>query len=265
MEDSLAARELIERAFGLAKQSAKPEWWIMAVPVLKNRLLQLTKGSFKESDFGAVSYRDFLQKNTDTIRIDDSNPPGAVMLRSAEGIPQQGQTRPSHRRDQIRPDLWRAILDYSSGNRFQWNAANRVAEPAPVESEGPLLPTISPDDLKEWKNDFLSGRTGANEQSDQLEAWVDEGLPTAALPVVMRPAWNKYLKRKVHDRLKEWFDAQSITPPPINEEVNYAISRTPEHDALRAFVLECVKLMSKEELEKLPIPSSVALRAKSKL
>jgi hypothetical protein len=39
MEHSLSAQELIELAFTQARRSGKLEWWVMAIPVLKNRLL----------------------------------------------------------------------------------------------------------------------------------------------------------------------------------------------------------------------------------
>ena len=75
-----------------ARQSGKPEWWVMAIPVLKNRLLQITAQAFKESDFGALTFREFLQNNANVLEIDNSFLPGAVTVKSAQSIPRVPST-----------------------------------------------------------------------------------------------------------------------------------------------------------------------------
>src|ERR1035441_7310148 len=154
MEHS-SARGLIERAFAQARRSGKLEWWVMAIPVLKNRLLQITEQTFKESDFGASSFRKFLQNNTDVLEIDNSFLPGAVTLKSAEPMP-LSQDISNLQRNRVREDLWRAILDYSSGSRYVWDAESSTAIIAPEGSEGPFLPTISPETMTQWKTEFLA-------------------------------------------------------------------------------------------------------------
>src|SRR5271157_2021777 len=120
MHEAPAAADLIERAFGLARQSGKPDWWAMTIPVLKNRLLLLTNKTFKEADFGATSFRDFLNKIPDTVRVDDNSPPGFVILRSAAPERHERSSQSAFRGERIRPDLWRAVLDYSSGRKYVW-------------------------------------------------------------------------------------------------------------------------------------------------
>lgn len=84
MSDSLNARQLIQNAFDRARQSGKADWWCMAIPVLKNRLLQMTDRDFRESAYGAHSFREFIQLHEDMLRVEESPFPGFVVLRSAE-------------------------------------------------------------------------------------------------------------------------------------------------------------------------------------
>lgn len=261
MNQSLPAQELIERAFGLAKKAGKTEWWVMAVPVLKNRLLQLTSGTFKESEFGADNFWDFLEKNADIVRIDKSFLPGAAILTSAEQEPPTTRTLSSSSAEQIRPDLWRAVLDYSSGKRYRWDPASASANAEEDESEGPHLPTVSAEEMKQWKTEFLESLPGEAGKAERLVTWMQEGLPTAALPVAFRPPWNRFLKQKVQNRLKEWFNEQHIVPPPINTGRSMSPHEI-QTEALRSFVIDCIKHMSKDELDRLSIPSSAAFRVK---
>src|SRR5262245_29507279 len=118
MQDANAAATLVRRAFDRARSSGKEDWHRMTVPVLKNRLLLVTEGTFRESDFGAVSFRDFLKRLPGgVVPLDESQNPAVVQLVTDE-IPHRGEHRPFFPR--IRPDLWRAVLDYSSGRRYSW-------------------------------------------------------------------------------------------------------------------------------------------------
>ncbi len=259
MEHS-SARGLIEHAFAQARRSGKPEWWVMAIPVLKNRLLQVTGQTFKESDFGASTFREFLQNNTDVLEIDDSFLPGAITLKSAERVPQShGISSPQ--RNRIREDLWRAILDYSSGNRYVWDADISAAAIAPDGSEGPFLPTISPGTMTGWKGEFLAS-LAENPEDGRLKAWETQNLPTAVLPPELRLQWNRFLKHKVQSTLKEWFLGHDI-PLPLLVHPAIPSANRDETELFREFVIKCIAQMSKEELEKLSIPSSVAFRANS--
>ena len=260
MEHSLSARDLIERAFAQARRAGKPEWWVMAIPVLKNRLLQITGQTFKESEFGASTFREFLQNNTDILDIDNSFLPGAVTLKSAGGASQSHDTN-LPQRNRIREDLWRAILDYSSGNRYMWDTDSSSAIVAPEGNEGPFLPTISTETMTAWKREFLASLSEIPEDS-RIAVWQTQSLPTAALPPALRLQWNRFVKQKVQSTLREWFESQHIASPPI---VHPAIPSEKRDDTelFREFLIKCIALMSKEELETLSIPSSVAFRANS--
>ena len=260
MEHSSSARGLIERAFTQARRSGKPEWWVMAIPVLKNRLLQITGQTFKESDFGASSFREFLQNNTDVLEIDSSFLPGAVTLKSAENASPSHDTS-SPQRNRIREDLWRAIMDYSSGNRYVWDADSSSAIIAPEGSDGPFLPTISAETMTEWKREFL-GSLPEIPADSSVTTWQTQSLPATALPPALRVQWNRFVKHKIQSLLREWFESQGIPLPPLVHPAIPAEKRD-ETELFREFVIKCIAQMSKEELEKLSIPSSVAFRVNS--
>lgn len=264
MERSLSAQELIERAFALAKKSGKSDWWVMNIPVLKNRLLQLTDQTFKESDFGASTFREFLQNNADLLQVDNSFLPGAVTLKSSGTISTDSPT-PIPRKQSIRPDLWRAILDYSSGSRYLWNAATSSASVAPENSDGPFLPTITAEVMREWKTEFLSSVSGYDPESERLKTWQEQSLPTAALPGPLRLPWNRFLKQKIQGTIKEWFEQQKLPAPPIAAVQEATSSTGDETETLREFVIACVRLMSLDELERLSLPTKAAFRVKTRL
>src|SRR5208282_5635295 len=196
MPEAATAADLVQQAFALARRSGKDEWWVMTIPVLKNRLLLLTKNSFREADFGATSFRDFVNKLPDVVSLIESPPPGFVVLKSASDKHPHGLATAKRFGERIRPDLWRAVLDYSSGQKYVWDASQRIARPVATEGEGPLLPTISAADLGQWRADFLSThKTTDPENAKRAEEWLRASLPTVGLPAPMRPAWNNYLKR----------------------------------------------------------------------
>jgi hypothetical protein len=265
MNEAPAAPDLIERAFGLARQSGKPDWWVMTIPVLKNRLLLLTKNTFKESDFGATSFRNFLSRVPEIVRVDEAPPPGFVILKSAAPATEVRERSPSSkfRGERIRADLWRAVLDYSSGNRYVWDISQQAAKPATLNEDGLVLPTISADELDEWRAEFVAAHKPLDAEVAKLvEGWSKSRLPTAGLPAATRPVWNKYLKRKVELRLQRWFESNSIEAPAIMEARQESGAPDQQTEALREFIIDCVKIMSSRELLELRISPDTALRAK---
>jgi hypothetical protein len=74
------ARGLILQAFRMARDSGKADWRRMAVAVLKNRLLQLTRGAFSETAFGAQTFPEFVLRDAEITRLDKSTWPPIVEL-----------------------------------------------------------------------------------------------------------------------------------------------------------------------------------------
>lgn len=264
MHEALAAAELVERAFGIARQSGKTDWWAMAIPVLKNRLLQLTNNTFREADFGATSFRDFLRKIPDVVRIDEAPLPGFVILRSAAPERSNQPSKRAFRGERVRADLWRALLDYSSGQRYVWDTGEQVARPARSDEDSLVIPTASAADLDEWRAEFVAAHKPSDaDVARRVEEWYRNRLPTAELPAPVRPAWNNYLKRKVEQRVQHWFESNSITAPPIVELGHGSYRSDGQVEALREFILNCVRTMSKQELSELRISPVTAMRVLS--
>jgi hypothetical protein len=261
MNETPGAAELIERAFSLARQSGKSDWWTMTIPVLKNRLLQLTKNRFKEADFGAASFRAFLKQVPDIVRVEETPLPGFVILKSAAHEHAEGASVTAVRGDQIRADLWRAVLDYSSGVTYVWDVARHAAGPAKPADVGPVLPTISEADLDGWRMEFLALHRPADPTvAKRVEEWCKSRLPTVALPTTMRPVWNNYLKRKVERRLGDWFTSHAIEAPTLTEARPESSPSDERVEALRQFVIACVQRMSRQELLELRISPITAMR-----
>lgn len=132
---------LIIRAFERARASGKPEWFRMTTAVMKNRLLELTGNEFSEQAYGVSNIREFLALAPDTVRLTYSG--GQLFVELLEGSrPAAGP--PEDRQSRIRPDLWLAVMDYSSGRRYVWDPQEQSARPQVAESDASLreLPTI---------------------------------------------------------------------------------------------------------------------------
>ena len=253
--------DLVRRAFQLARDSGKEEWRKMTIPVLKNRILMVTGGHFREPEFGAHSFREFLGGLPEgLITLDESQSPGFVIFgaeSSAGSAPRGGQF------SRIRSDLWRAALDYSSGRRYIWDSSTNQARAATGES-GPFMPTVTADEFRAWRAQFAAANRDAvaGDSAVRLQRWASESLPTAFLPARLRPLWNAELKKQVETRLQPWFAANGIQVPP---DLKYAWQEPPEKSSLehlRQFAINCVRAMTEEELSELKIPARVAMRVR---
>jgi len=232
----------------------------MAIPVLKNRLLQLTNRDFREESYGAHSFRDFLRQQSDLLRVEETPLPGIVVLRSA-GI--ERSEAPIHKRaaPEISPDLWQAILDFSSGSKYLWDDSSQKARKAEKDESGIVLPTITADELDVWRSNFIQLHSPEDDDSrSKIDEWLKSRLPTHALPVSLRKLWNRDLTQRVRDRLNTWFAENELTAPlQVDAAVAFG-SPDKQLEQLRNFVIACVGRMSRQELEELRISPVVALR-----
>lgn len=235
----------------------------MAIPVLKNRILLITGGHFRESEFGASSFRDFLSRlPPGTVVVDEAQSPGFVVLGDYEPAIRSPHVSAYPR---IRSDLWRAVLDYSSGRSYVWDLSQQQARPALPNEKGPFLPTVTPIDSREWRDTFAAAHADGflGDAAARLSRWTSEGLPTAFLPARLRPLWNAELKRRIEERLKRWFEENRIEPPSdliSTQQIIPASGQDP--GTLRQFVIDCIKVMTDGEVAALPIPARVAMRVR---
>jgi len=233
----------------------------MATPVLKNRLLTLTRGKFRESEFGAPTFRDFLLLNTSTIRIDESSRPGNAILLSYDTSVQSSVKSGSSNEITIREDLWRSILDYSSGQLYAWDTESGTARPSQPEEELPRLPTLTGPEFQTWRDDFIETEVTSEEPGyDRIQRWQSQRLPSIVLPPLARRRWNDYLKKRVIERLTNWFAERNLQIPAIKSERKKRAVADSQTLDLRNFLVACIHAMSREEMLELKLPATVAFR-----
>lgn len=258
--------DLIRQAFEKARASGRSDWRLMTVAVLKNRLLDITQRRFHERQFGAETFLDFVRGAGPLVRVDETRSPALVefvgdLAESAE---------PRRREAGIRPDLWRAVMDYASNRTFVWDvnegAAREIRE---GEAKDFALPTITPEILSEWRGSFCT-RIGVGNGAallGRLETWQKRRLPSTSLPGPLRGEWNHELKTRVDERLRAWFAEKGVPAPDdlLSERSDAgAAGEQPGRrvEALRGLVLACVQEMTERELAALPLPAAAVLRVR---
>jgi hypothetical protein len=262
-------RELILAAFDSARESGKPDWRTMRTSVLKNRLLRLTDGAFHESEWGAPTVVAFVDQFPDIVGVDRTTHPAIVQLK-ADVHPDSEAAAPSLSplgpRRSLRPDLWRAVLNFRGGHQYVLDdgIAVPLETPAAPDDPRPILPTVSEDDFDGWRAAFVSAQEGSSPSvRAALDAWNEQRLGTQALPPRFRNLWTAELKRNVLERLTDWFESQKLAiPDDLVEERALKSAQESDVSSLRALVIRCVAAMTQEELERLPIPARVIARVR---
>ena len=163
----------------------------MTTAVLKNRLLDLTGGTFDEAAYGATTFMDFVLRNEDTLVVDRSTAPPLVELRNPAPSPQPSVHVTAAYR--IRPDLWKAALDYSSGTRYAWDVARRRAIPSAGRDGELIISTVTEDIQRRWRQQFIDDieQTLTEEETDQIDLWLEQHLGVSHLPVRLVSNWNR--------------------------------------------------------------------------
>ena len=213
-------KDLLERAFMAARDSGKPAWNRMLIAVLRNRLLQLTNRSFKTQDLGASSLVELVSRYGDLVAIDRTVKPLVIEWRGPI-------TAPDPESGRVRADLWRAILDLSSGLQYEWDVAAGYARPVPHADPAHRLPTVDAATLVTWREAFADAHAATLPDvaaRDQLRAWVGAGVGRRGLPAALSRSWSDHLKREVVARLTRWFQGSGHEAPdlfgaPIEEPV----------------------------------------------
>ena len=250
------SRTLIERAFARARESGRPDWHQMSVAVLKNRLLDLTGRSFREADYGASTFLEFVRSHGDILELDTTTTPPVASLK---GVAADALTGVGHGSVRIRSDLWRAVLDFSSGNRYVWDPVQEVATSDDVS--GPDIPTITADTFNEWKRAFASTVDDVAAEG-RVSEWTERRYPASFLPTQLRQRWLSHLKTNVRDHLLAWFSQQDLKPPSDLLEAPKLTDTSRRAEDLRKRLIDCLRVMTPEELERVQVPASVLLRRK---
>lgn len=258
-------RELIVKAFLMARQRGKPDWRRMQVGVLKNRLLQMTKNAFAEGDYGSKSFQEFLLTLPDVVQIDQTVTPSVAQLKDTpsdvDGVNQD--SLPETMRV-VRTDLWHAILDFTSGHQYGWDTSTNSARRLIPGEQLKLLPTISAQTLSDWRKQFLDKHIEQASPADKnrLNRWHSESLATYHLPNDLRRPWVQELVTRVEETLKSWFASEGISPPPIVTTRTRATNdyAAPDLEEMRTAAIRCIQVMTQEELQHLQFSPAVIAR-----
>jgi hypothetical protein len=249
--------ELLSAAFLAARQTGKPDWHRMTTAVLKNRLLQMSEHRFDEKSFGAESFMELLSRFPELVAIDRTTRPTVVEWRTA-GEASSAAPIVSTR---VRADLWKAVLDYSSGQEYEWDPSAGQAKPVERADQSRRLPAVDRAGLTEWRRTFISNHSARldEHESARLTEWADNGLGTQFLPRELQGEWNSFLKDKVSDLLLTWFRNKTFVTPTVTVPISSTPTESFSAD-LRSLVHQCVDAMSVEELRTLQLPAHVLLR-----
>lgn len=264
---------LLRAAFDAARTAGKVEWRRMTTAVLKNRLLQMTARRFDEKTLGYSSMAELLAQFPDLVQLDHTTRPTTVEFVAEEPLDQTTRIESeatTNLRGRVRPDLWTALLDYSAGHDWVWDAAiGRAREAEPGDDDGRVLPTIDRDELADLRSRFAGEVANGldADDTDRVERWAARGLGTTALPVSLQGSWNEKLKTTVLERLAQWFDLKGLTLP--GDLVSAAAARASreiddELTRLRTLVIDCVQSMTFSELAALDLPAGAVLRARGR-
>ncbi len=260
------AEQLILRAFEQARDAGKPDWSRMTTGVLKNRMLGLTGREFREADYGAATFTEFVESYDDIVNLDRSTYPPIVELKQdAMTTLAPGGNVSMPRRARIRSDLWQAVIDRSSGRTYVWDLAEALARPGQPGDGYPILPTVDEDTDRQWRREFIGSLTPppASAEERQMSDWSESLLPASRLPSQFIPLWNNFLSNHVHRLLLSWFEQENLEPPHdfVALVSNWTIRRASDTEELRQLVVRVVQEMTEQELAQLNLPPRAVLRA----
>jgi hypothetical protein len=265
-------KELIRKAFEMAK-ARKPDWYRMTTAVLKNRLLVLTNNEFKEEEYGARTILEFVEQAADIVNIDRSVIPPIVELKGERGEKaheaRQAAATYSVSFDRIRPDLWQAIMDYTSGNKYVWDA--RAGTARPQNRDDPpevVLPTITQEEEMKWRKEFAAS-VAALPLDDiakfRLNAFGAKNVSPKVLTLGLQWKWNDFVRAKIIKAVTDWFQQHKLSQP---EHLTVQVRRAPRPPAepgveeLRDLIIAVIRGMTAAELLAVQLPPNAVLRTR---
>jgi hypothetical protein len=168
----------------------------MTTAVLKNRLLNLTRGQFSEDRYGSPSFIHLVRRIPDLVTVISEQPPhhlrlvtsapshgGAASLSSASTIEVDAAvTEPGIGDDElagmrVRDDLWHAIIDYSTGKPYVYDPQSRIARPwVHGDLALPQFPTVSRDTVATWRDDFVASLDQATREKSATASASGQGV-----------------------------------------------------------------------------------------
>lgn|GEM_PF-1016924 len=226
--------------------------------VFKNRLIDLTRdldeANFDEADYGVPTVRAFVRLFPERLlAIEDGR---STMVQAVDQATAASDPKTALGRQRIRPDLWRAALDYASGLPYVWDSTSAVARPSePSDGTLPPFPTLTPEQLAGWRQDYIATIA---EPSEDLTAWARNNGKTAALPPELRSGWNRLLSERVVEHIRRTLTELGDADVSVFEE--YGVPRSATPSSLRAFMHRYIDTASEQELAAMTINPVIAMR-----
>lgn len=265
---NLEITSIVINAFLAAQKKGNENWRIMTLGVLKNRMIQMTHGDFDEKKYGFNSFLEMASSVPDVLSINAEVRPIVVEL-VADITSGSDINNPPPPQRRIRSDLWRAVTDYRSGRKYILDEATSRAISYREENIAPgkhkILPTIQQSDLEDWRRDFVEkyGKTLPGEGPVRAQKWLEHRLAINFLPTSLRSLWANTFSNKVYLILKDWFKANNLSESEIDHSIVPPDTPVETESNLRDYIIQCISLMTKEELEQVQLPVSVIFRARS--
>jgi hypothetical protein len=254
------AKALVIAAFESARKAKKPDWYRMNSSVLKNRILAARK-SFDLRDYGVESFPEFIRLCEDIVVYDPSTRPPSVMFKQDQATPERQQ--PPRGQWRVRPDLWTAAIDYSSGRKYVWDKGLEAAREATDGDDQELvISPVTQEDVKAWRESFCD-QVAAGVDPDvreRLDHWRND-LQQKTVPHSLFVQWNEFQKQRVMSHVGDWFRRRQMSvPPDIRHDVVGGVVPT-NVTALRRMIVRVVHAMTQRELEDLKLPAAAVHRA----
>lgn len=268
LRPSNEVEQLILKAFQRAQESSKKDWTSMAVPVLKNRLLELSSKKFREADYGSPNIWHLVTKFPNLLATEGVRPREHVRILQPHRVEMDARETPGildpAATSRIRPDLWQAMFDYASQKTYVWD---EVTGRARVRSERdradiPVVPTLSAEDMNDLRQEFVHVQEAVSDHDrERLEEWVRTSGPTVALPRLYRSLWNAHLKSHAANKLRAFFLAAGLdVPKDLLGRADDAVEPEREVERERRLAHRYIDAMTADELSRLSIEMAVILR-----
>jgi len=257
-----------------------------------------SNGGFSEPRLGYASFRSFLEeaerKGLVKLTMSANGPDVHVEPAAPDSFHGKQSTDTRKRRTRIRPDLWKAFVDWRVDWRraYDFEAGQALMFPAAPHPVGELpeyaqlrervdaeparyapIEPITQEAQLEWMRAFAEADPDAGLRVDLLEALASP-RPAQAFTNLLRerpPAlsrWNRVRMERVEQMIAEW---SRTLPRPVNylEDVESepsaydkpgAVPLSVGEEALRSAIKQAVEVMPVAELLRLAIPLEYLIR-----
>lgn len=268
-----------QAVFDLLSQALSTEESAGTVPVAARvaGLMRQLDPAFTQETSGYPTFRALLrdaEKVGLLTLIDRGGTSDIAVLAAGSQLEVEAGASSAGRIKQVRPDIWRAFIDWSRPTSYWYDRRTKRLHPiteAAVGPHGVEIPSVSRELQVEWMNEFAGGV-----RDSTVKAILDESLaaedPVRGFSAALRNdeassrRWKRYLKQRVLDRATSWAVSNDIAlseieasaGAPVSDKIGASNAETGSH--IRSEILAVLALLPTSELLRLPIPVEYALK-----